>query len=87
MVLVDDWTSVGSCNFDHWNLRFNLDANVETLDAAFTVAVQQSFENDFPQSREVDLQMWQARPFWTRVRQRVWGWADRVIVNLLDRRR
>ncbi|MER0040392.1 phosphatidylserine/phosphatidylglycerophosphate/cardiolipin synthase family protein [Pseudomonas sp. MGal98] len=87
MVLVDDWTSVGSCNFDHWNLRFNLDANVETLDAAFTVAVQQSFENDFPQSREVDLQMWQARPFWTRVRQRLWGWADRLIVNLLDRRR
>jgi len=87
MVLVDDWTSVGSCNFDHWNLRFNLDANVETLDAAFTVAVQQSFENDFPQSREVDLQMWQARPFWMRVRQRLWGWADRGIVNLLDRRR
>ena len=87
MVLVDDWTSVGSCNFDHWNLRFNLDANVETLDAAFTAAVQQSFERDFPQSREVDLQMWQARPFWTRVRQRLWGWADRLIVNLLDRRR
>lgn len=87
MVLVDDWTSVGSCNFDHWNLRFNLDANVETLDAAFTEAVQQSFQNDFAQSREVDLQMWQARPFWKRLRQRVWGWADRMVVNLLDRRR
>jgi len=26
MVLVDDWVSIGSCNFDHWNLRFNLEA-------------------------------------------------------------
>ncbi len=22
MVLVDEWVSIGSCNFDHWNLRF-----------------------------------------------------------------
>ncbi|SDH75114.1 Phosphatidylserine/phosphatidylglycerophosphate/cardiolipin synthase [Pseudomonas flavescens] len=87
MVLVDDWASVGSCNFDHWNLRFNLDANVETLDADFTRAVQLSFASDFPQSREVDLQMWQARPLWTRLRQRLWGWLDRLVVNLLDRRR
>jgi phosphatidylserine/phosphatidylglycerophosphate/cardiolipin synthase-like enzyme len=29
MAVVDDWVSVGSCNFDHWNLRFNLEANIE----------------------------------------------------------
>lgn len=27
MVLVDDWVSIGSCNFDHWNLCFNLEAH------------------------------------------------------------
>ena len=32
MVLVDDWVSLGSCNFDHWNLRWNLDANLEAFD-------------------------------------------------------
>ena len=87
MVLVDDWVSVGSCNFDHWNLRFNLDANVEVVDMAFMQAVEQSFEADFGQSREVDLDMWQARPLGKRLRQRLWGWLDRLVVNLLDRRR
>ena len=26
------------------------------------------------------------RPLWRRVKQRVWGWIDRLMVNLLDRR-
>ncbi len=86
MVLVDDWVSIGSCNFDHWNLRFNLEANVEAIDPALTQAVSESFIRDFTQSVEIDLNDWRARPFWRRVQQRVWGWLDRVVVNLLDRR-
>ena len=86
MVLVDDWVSVGSCNFDHWNLRFNLDANLEALDPQLTAAVVASFQGDFADSDEVSLQQWRARPWWRRAQQRVWGWLDRVVVNLLDRR-
>ncbi|UVJ43186.1 phosphatidylserine/phosphatidylglycerophosphate/cardiolipin synthase family protein [Pseudomonas sp. LS1212] len=86
MVLIDDWVSIGSCNFDHWNLRFNLEANLEALDPALTRAVVASFEQDFAQSRPIDLDDWQARPFWRRVQQRLWGWLDRLVVNLLDRR-
>ena len=85
MVLVDDWVSVGSCNFDHWNLRFNLDANVEALDPAFTQAVAASFIADFSASREITLDDWRQRPWWRRVQQRLWGWLDRLAVNLLDR--
>ncbi|MGP0171708.1 phospholipase D-like domain-containing protein [Pseudomonas sp. NCHU5208] len=85
MVLVDDWVSVGSCNFDHWNLRFNLDANVEALDPAFTQAVASSFIADFTASREITLDDWRQRPWWRRVQQRLWGWLDRLAVNLLDR--
>lgn len=55
MVLIDDWVSIGSCNFDHWNLRFNLEANLESLDAGLTRAVKASFENDFALSQEVSL--------------------------------
>jgi len=85
MVLVDDWVSVGSCNFDHWNLRFNLDANVEALDPVFTQAVAASFLEDFGVSREITLDDWRQRPWWRRAQQRLWGWLDRLAVNLLDR--
>ncbi|MDC6379523.1 phosphatidylserine/phosphatidylglycerophosphate/cardiolipin synthase family protein [Pseudomonas graminis] len=86
MVLIDDWVSVGSCNFDHWNLRFNLEANLEALDPALTLAVASSFEQDFTASNLVSLDDWKARPLWRRVQQRVWGWVDRLVVNALDRR-
>jgi len=86
MVLVDDWVSIGSCNFDHWNLRFNLEANLEAMDPALTLAVAGSFERDFLVSTEVSLETWQARPLWSRIKQRVWGWVDRLVVNALDRR-
>ncbi|MED7668801.1 phosphatidylserine/phosphatidylglycerophosphate/cardiolipin synthase family protein [Pseudomonas moraviensis subsp. stanleyae] len=86
MVLIDDWVSIGSCNFDHWNLRFNLEANLEALDPALTAAVQASFVNDFGLSQLVSLEEWQRRPLWRRIKQRLWGWVDRLVVNILDRR-
>ena len=86
MVLIDDWVSIGSCNFDHWNLHFNLEANLEALDPALTQAVAASFVTDFAQSQAVSLQAWQSRPLWRRVKQRVWGWVDRLVVNLVGRR-
>ncbi|KRW62678.1 phospholipase D-like domain-containing protein [Pseudomonas sp. TTU2014-080ASC] len=87
MVLVDDWVSVGSCNFDHWNLRFNLDANLEALDAEFTARVAESFQRDFADSKEITKALWKARPWWLRLRQSIWGALDQWLVNLLDRRR
>ncbi len=86
MVLIDDWVSIGSCNFDHWNLRFNLEANLEALDPPLTRAVEASFLNDFALSEPVSLQDWKARPLWQRVKQRLWGWVDRLVINALDRR-
>ena len=87
MVLVDDWVSVGSCNFDHWNLRFNLDANLEAFDPQLTKAVSACFLADFEQSREITLEDWHRRPLLKRMRQRMWGWLDRLVVNLLVKRR
>ncbi len=87
MVLVDDWTSIGSCNFDHWNLRFNLEANLEAVEPPLTEAVVQSFLNDFGQSREITMDLWKSRPLWKRMQQRLWGWLDRLVVNVLDRRK
>ena len=85
MVLVDDWVSVGSCNFDHWNLRFNLDANLEALDPALAQAVEASFVADFADSREITLAGWKRRPLWVRAQQRLWGWLDRLVINVFKR--
>ncbi|MFZ5958001.1 phospholipase D-like domain-containing protein [Pseudomonas knackmussii] len=87
VALVDDWASVGSCNFDHWNLRFNLEANIEVLDGEFTAAVADCLIADFADSREIDIPLWHSRSLWMRLHQRLWGWLDRLVVNFLDRRR
>ena len=86
MVLVDNWLSIGSCNFDHWNLRWNLDANLEALDPELTAQAQASFISDFAQSLEITQEHWQKRSLLERLRSHGWGWLDRVVVNLLDRR-
>ncbi|WP_425916609.1 phospholipase D-like domain-containing protein [Pseudomonas sp. GWSMS-1] len=87
MVLVDDWVSIGSCNFDHWNLRFNLDANLEALDPSFTASVAACFERDFADSQLIDGKAWLARPWYIRVQQKVWGILDQLMFKLLNRRR
>ena len=84
-VLVDDWVSIGSCNFDHWTLRFNLEANLEALDPGLTAQLADSFAGDFVRSREITLEDWFARPLSMRIHQRLWGWLDRLVVNLMDR--
>lgn len=87
MVLVDDWVSLGSCNFDHWNLRWNLDANLEALDPQLADEAAASFMADFAQAEEVTLAGWRATPLGERIRTRLWGWLDRLVINLFDQRR
>ena len=87
MVLVDDWVSIGSCNFDHWNLRWNLEANLETFDPPLGAAVAGCFAQGFAQSKEITLADFQNRPLPMRLYQRLWGWLDRIVINLLDQRR
>lgn len=87
MVMVDDWVSIGSCNFDHWNLRFNLEGNLEARDQGLLEQVHNCLLNDFEQSIEITEETWQQRPLLERVRQRLWGWMDRVVINFLDSRK
>jgi phosphatidylserine/phosphatidylglycerophosphate/cardiolipin synthase-like enzyme len=86
MVLVDDWVSLGSCNFDHWNLRFNLDANLEARDASLTAAVSVSFTADFAQSSEITLQHWRALPWRERWQRGIWGWLNRRLLSFFKQR-
>lgn len=87
MVMVDSWVSIGSCNFDHWNLRFNLEGNLEARDVGLLEQVRHSFQNDFQDSLEITEELWQQRPLLERTRQRLWGWMDRLVINFLDKRK
>ncbi|WP_370584026.1 phosphatidylserine/phosphatidylglycerophosphate/cardiolipin synthase family protein [Motiliproteus sp. SC1-56] len=77
----DHWLSLGSCNLDHWNLRWNLEANQEVQDARLAEDVYATFRADFAQSEEVTYQYWMARPWY----QRVWGFCRGLAHGLVLR--
>lgn len=60
-LLVDDWCSIGSCNFDRWNLRWNLEANQEVQDVVFAREVATMLEKDILSSVRIDPEAWSGR--------------------------
>ena len=60
-VVCDEWVSIGSSNFDGWDLRWNLEANLEVEDPGFCAQTLKMFENDFHQSIEIRRDAWLAR--------------------------
>lgn len=77
--LVDDWVSLGSCNFDHWSLHWNLEANLHAYDRHLATQVQDTFEKDFSESHEWTLEAWKDLPFSHRLKIRVWGQINRWV--------
>ncbi|MFQ3786152.1 phospholipase D-like domain-containing protein [Halomonas sp. A29] len=80
--LVDQWSSLGSCNFDHWSLHWNLEANQEVDDARFAGEVAALFERNFSASREITHREWLQRPRWQRFKEWVFGSFDAWLTRL-----
>ncbi|WP_458525562.1 phospholipase D-like domain-containing protein [Onishia taeanensis] len=80
--LADDWSAIGSCNFDHWNLQWNLEANQEVHDPRFAAEVSALFERNFLASQEVDPARWASRPMLQRLREWLWGCLDALLTRL-----
>ncbi|WP_110650705.1 phospholipase D-like domain-containing protein [Salinicola peritrichatus] len=80
--VVDDWVSLGSCNFDHWSLQWNLEANQEVEDAGFAAEVARLFERNFATSRCIDAASWARRPWWQRVREWLFGTLNAWVTRL-----
>lgn len=76
-VLVDDWVSLGSANFDRWTLHWNLEANLNIIDRGMSHAVERSFSTDFAQSREWTLVDWLNLPRRHKLKVRLWGAISR----------
>lgn len=80
--LVDDWSTFGSCNFDHWSLQWNLEANQEIEDRGFSVEVATLFERNFAASDEIDPDRWAQRPYWQRVMEWLYGKISALLMRL-----
>ena len=80
IVLCDNWVSLGSCNIDKWNLRWNLDANQEIIDDTFTKSVKDMFQTDFNNSIEITVSEWKKRSLTHKFK--IWFWA--YAIRLLD---
>ena len=81
-VLCDQWASIGSCNLDRWNLRWNLEANQEIDDAGFSARLKQMFENDFSHCTEISPGDWKNRPWLSRLAESWWGRVDLWLSHL-----
>lgn len=79
--LVDDWATIGSCNFDHWSLQWNLEANQEVEDRDFATEMANLFERNFNASHEIDPIRWARRP----LSQRLLEWLYGKVSSLLNR--
>jgi cardiolipin synthase len=60
------WSTVGTFNLDYLSLRTNLEVNVSVLDARFGEQMEQSFELDLLDSKEVDLETFRGRSIGSR---------------------
>ncbi|MBB3230262.1 phospholipase D-like domain-containing protein [Halomonas stenophila] len=80
--LADDWVSLGSCNFDHWSLQWNLEANQEVEDARFAEEVAALFRRNFAASHEIHHAMWLRRPRWQRLKEWLFGTLDGLLTRL-----
>lgn len=68
-VVVDGkWCAVGSYNLDHRSLHHNLEANLQTTDAAFAADLHKRFELGLTGAREISLEEWKRR-----------SWAERAL--------
>lgn len=76
VMLCDSWVSIGSTNFDRWNMRWNLEANQEIENTDFVQSVVAMFVHDFTNSRELNLKKWRQIPWYHRFTIWFWGRVD-----------
>ncbi|MDH5765318.1 MAG: phospholipase D-like domain-containing protein, partial [Gammaproteobacteria bacterium] len=85
IILCDNWVSLGSCNIDRWNLRWNLDANQEIQDPYFSTSVMHVFQSDFKQSIEINDTCWKQRSFSNKLKIGFWNIYIRLADIILTR--
>ncbi len=68
VVLVDDeFSVVGTANFDNRSFRLNFEISVVTIDGSFTKQVEAMFDEDFSKSRLLNMDEIDAKPVYFRL--------------------
>lgn len=80
-LLADDRVMIGSCNFDRWSLRWNLEANQQVDDTATAARLAAVLTADLAASTEITRAQWRLRPWHERARERFWGWLETLAVR------
>jgi cardiolipin synthase len=65
------WSTVGTFNLDYLSLRSNLEVNVAVLDTRFGEQMEQSFELDLVDSKEVDAEAFRRRSLGSRALEQI----------------
>lgn len=84
-VLCDSWVTIGSCNYDRWNLQWNLEANQEVDDPETAISITGIFREDFRNCREVTLEDWESRSPLQRAKE--WFWRRFELLSLKIRQK
>lgn len=80
--LCDNWVSAGSCNLDHWNLRWNLEANLEVVEPKLTQAVERLLISDMSRSHEILYAQWRRRPWYQKFREACWSLICQTLLKI-----
>ncbi|MBI5450712.1 MAG: phosphatidylserine/phosphatidylglycerophosphate/cardiolipin synthase family protein [Gammaproteobacteria bacterium] len=81
-VICDGWVSIGSSNFDRWNLHWNLEANQEIDDQPFADRLCAVIVSDLHDCIEIRYPDWHQRGLRARLREHLWGRIDRLLEGL-----
>ncbi len=61
-VIVDNWATIGTLNFDNVSFRYNFEANIVTTNFEFVTEFRALFEADKAKSTLLTIEEWKKRP-------------------------
>jgi cardiolipin synthase len=73
MIVDEEWTVVGSANFDNRSLELNDEVLIAVDDRDLATDLARQFAEDLTRSRQWTLEDWRNRPWHWKVRQKAWG--------------
>jgi phosphatidylserine/phosphatidylglycerophosphate/cardiolipin synthase-like enzyme len=85
-VCCDNWVTIGSCNYDRWNLQWNLEANQEIDDPEMAATIAAMFTDDFANSLEVTSSDWEQRSWHLRALEWFWRRVEMLSMKIRQRR-